>query len=113
MVRWDICAGNPGALTFLMKAYDLDMFGAEIAFTRMSGYGITGTKLYMLWNDCCDRNTVQALFIMKYCDPDKIRAHINYEGGRGIPFTEEEIEELEDADRQRWRNRRNICEVFR
>jgi len=29
LVSFDICKGNPGALTFLMKAYDLDMFAAE------------------------------------------------------------------------------------
>lgn len=26
MVTFDICAGNPGALQFLMQAYDMDMF---------------------------------------------------------------------------------------
>lgn len=103
MVSFGVCAGNPGALTFLMKAYELDMYGAEKAFSRMQENRIFGAMLYMLWNDCCARNTVQALFIMKYCDLDKIREHINYGGGRGIPFTEEEIEELENADRQRWR----------
>lgn len=25
MVTFDICAGNPGALQFLMQAYDMDM----------------------------------------------------------------------------------------
>lgn len=48
MVSFDICEGNPGALTFLMQAYDVDMFGAERAFQRMQDNGITGCKLYML-----------------------------------------------------------------
>lgn len=95
MVSFNICEGNPGALTFLMSAYDLDLFGAEAAFQRMQNLGITGSKLYMLWNDCCNRNVAKALLIMERCDPDIIREHINYEGGRGIPFTEEELEELD------------------
>ena len=35
MVTFDICAGNPGALQFLMQAYDMDMFKAEQGFQRM------------------------------------------------------------------------------
>lgn len=53
MVTFDICAGNPGALQFLMQAYDMDMFKAEQGFQRMQRAGITGARLYMLWNDCC------------------------------------------------------------
>lgn len=94
MVTFEICEGNPGALTFLMGAYDADPFGAEVGFDRMNRHGITGTKLYMLWNDCCGRDTQQALLIMKVCDVDEIKRHINYEGGRGFPFTTEELEEL-------------------
>lgn len=94
MVSFEICEGNPGALSFLMSAYDEDPFGAEVGFTRMNHHGITGTKLYMLWNDCCGRDTRQALKVMRQCDPDEIRRHINYEGGRGIPFMPEELEEM-------------------
>ena len=61
MVTFDICAGNPGALQFLMQAYDMDMFKAEQGFQRMQRAGITGARLYMLWNDCCNRDTEAAL----------------------------------------------------
>lgn len=47
MVTFDICAGNPGALQFLMQAYDMDMFKAEQGFQRMQRAGITGARLYM------------------------------------------------------------------
>lgn len=94
MVSFDICSGNPGALTFLMTAYNIDMFGAETAFQRMQDNNITGAKLYMLWNDCCNRNTELALVIMKKCPIDKIVEHINYEGGRGYKFTPEELEDI-------------------
>ena len=64
MVTFDICAGNPGALQFLMQAYDMDMFKAEQGFQRMQRAGITGARLYMLWNDCCNRDTEAALLAM-------------------------------------------------
>lgn len=93
MVTFDICEGNPGAFQFLMTAYDVDMFGAERAFQRMQDNGITGTKLYMLWSDCCDRDTALALLVMKECSIEKIKEHINYEGGRGIPFDASDFQE--------------------
>lgn len=93
MVSFNICEGNPGALTFLMQAYDVDMFGAEKAFQRMQDNRITGCKLYMLWNDCCNRNTKLSLQIMTRCSIEKIKEHINYEGRRGFAFTAEELEE--------------------
>lgn len=43
-------------------------------------------KLYMLWNDCCDRNTGEAIYIMNKKTITEIIEHINYEHGRGIPF---------------------------
>ena len=52
MVTFDICKGNPGALTFVMLAYEYNPYRAEAAFRRMQNNGITGDKLYMLWNVC-------------------------------------------------------------
>lgn len=89
MVNFDICEGNAGALTFLIRAYDIDMGGAEMAFRRMQNNNIRGAKLYMLWNDCCDRNTKMALEIMKNNSIEDIVEHINYENGRGIPYPTE------------------------
>ena len=89
MVSLDICEGNPGALTFIMSAYEIDMFNAERAFQRMQDNNITGSKLYMLWNDCCDRDTKKALHIMNNNTIQDIVEHINYENGRGIKYNEE------------------------
>lgn len=91
MVSFDICEGNHGALTFLMQSYDIDLFEAERAFRRMQDNNVTGCKLYILWNDCCDRNTQLALRVMTNCSIETIKEHINYEGGRGYGFTEYEI----------------------
>lgn len=88
MVKFDICEGNPGALTFLTLAYKSNPFKAEQAFQRMQDNNIKGYKLYMLWNDCCDRDTDKAVRIMCENDIDDIVTHINDENGRGIPYDE-------------------------
>lgn len=91
MERFRIAEGNPGAMTFLVTAYRLAPIAAEAAFKRMKENSITGAKLYMLWNDCCDRDTYIAMQVMTYCSIEKINEHINYENGRGIPFTAADI----------------------
>lgn len=90
MVTFDICKGNPGALTFVMLAYEYNPYRAEAAFRRMQNNGITGDKLYMLWNDCCDRDVEQALVNMECMSMEEIVSHINYEAGRGIPIPKKE-----------------------
>ena len=86
MVTFDIAENNPGALTFLTQAYSYNPFMAENAFSRMEENGIKGAKLYMLWNDCCDRDTKKTVEIMINNDIKDIIKHINYESGRGIPY---------------------------
>lgn len=86
MLVIDVCAGNPGALTFAMAAIGKDPGAAFHGLNRMKEAGITGSKLYMLWNDCCGRDTAEALRVMLDCPIDLIHRHINYESGRGIPF---------------------------
>ena len=86
MVTFDICKGNPGALAFVMEAYERDMFTAEQCFQRMEKAGIAGDKLYMLWNDCCGRDVDLALETMMCMPTPEIVRHINYDAGRGIPI---------------------------
>ena len=89
-----VCGGNPGATSFFVDACKKDPLAAE-GFQKMLEADITAEKLYMFWNDCCDRNTEMAIHIMLNCPVEKIWEHINYEHGRGIPFTEygEKVEE--------------------
>lgn len=94
MVSIDICEGNPGALIFVMRAYHINMFRAERAFQRMQDHKITGEKLYMLWNDCCGRNEDKAMKVMETFDIDCIIHFINYDDGRGIPITDEELDRM-------------------
>ena len=99
-----VIEGNPGALTFYTEAHDLCVyrgfilsFAAQKAFDRMLENGITGDKLYMLWNDCCDRDTEKALKIISEHDIDDIVKHINYENGRGIKYDTDEKYTIQDA----------------
>lgn len=94
MVTFDICENNPGCIQFIAQAYAIDMIIAENAFNRMQLNFITGDKLYMLWNDCLERNTDDALLVMKADTIESINEHINYDHGRGIPYTEEELESM-------------------
>lgn len=89
LVDFNICKGNPGALSFLIIANDLDMFAAKRGFARMRDAGIEGSWLYVLWNDCCDRNTRKAIRVMNETDIKEIKNHVFRP--RGIPF--EELEE--------------------
>ena len=91
MVSFDICENNIGCLTFLMEAYDKKLFYAERGFQRMQDNNITGSRLYMLWNDCCNRDTLKTLDVMNICSIDFIIKKINYEHGRGLNITDEEL----------------------
>ena len=86
MVNISICEGNPGCIAFVRQAYSLSPFEAEKAFQRMDNNEIHGDKLYMLWNDCCDRDTEKAIKIMLFNTIENIKEHINYEHGRGIKY---------------------------
>ena len=99
MVEFKICEGNPGALTFLMDAYRQEPFVAERAFQKMQDAAITGARLYMLWNDCCNRDTELAVRAMNALDVDRIKEYINYYGGRGLPM---DVREVTAAEKQRY-----------
>ena len=90
MVSFEIVEGNIGALTFLMDAYKKNMIKAERAFQKMQNNNIKGEKLYLLWNDCCDRNTDKTIDMMLDNDIDTITHYLNSENGRGIPYREEQ-----------------------
>lgn len=87
--------GNPGAMTcicgILKKAENnIDVVKYLLVFDSLEIYG---AKLYMLWNDCCDRDFDKLFKIIDFLvegryTKEKILEHINYEGGRGIPFEE-------------------------
>ena len=89
--------GNPGAVTFIAEAIKTNAKCAAVAFIRAKEYGITGDKLYMFWNDCCERDTRATIWMLVGHDMEDNLKHLNYENGRGIPFTEEDYKkDLDD-----------------
>lgn len=88
----EIAEGNIGTLACVMAAVTLDPARAVKGLNRMQQAGITGDKLYMLWNDCCACDIARAIKVMNTMDVKAIAAKINYENGRGIPISEAELE---------------------
>lgn len=90
----EVCQGNPGALQFFMEAINKQneraFQKANSGFNRMLENNIKGSKLYMLWNDCLNRDTERTLYVMLHDSIESIVEHINYDGGRGIPYEENE-----------------------
>ena len=91
MTPFDIAEGNPGAMTFMLSAYNSYPDLANLALFSMERNGITGSALYMLWNDCCDRDTKMAVEAALYCPLGFLKDHINKRGGRGIRIKVEDI----------------------
>lgn len=87
-----ISRGNPGAAAFAIDAVNYNLRDARRVFSRMESIAVVGDKLYMLWNDCCDRKTLLTMAIAMYAPEEIILSHINYENGRGIPFLDSEFE---------------------
>lgn len=79
--------GNPGAMAFVSELFS--EFSSEIAsqiVERMLFNDIKGQKLYILWNDCCERNTAKTGLIALTYPISEIERHINLLQGRGILF---------------------------
>ena len=93
MTPFDLAEGNPGAMTFMLIAYNSYPILADKAFRRMESYRITGCELYMLWNDCCDKDTKMALEAALCCEIGFLKDHINKRGGRGLRISIEDLVE--------------------
>lgn len=70
--------GNPGALMCMMEMLQTDPM-AILDILYFDSMGIYGSKIYMLWNDCCG------------CDMSKFKETIQYL--RSGAVSEEEIHE--------------------
>lgn len=81
--------GNPGCLTFLMevaKKKDGNLF-IEICM-RLDVAGLYGSHAYMLWNDCCGRDTEKTIRMIKSLEKDELRSYV-VDKGRGEIYEEE------------------------
>ena len=80
----ELTEGNIGAATFVNEGINKVPTFAIPAFTKMKNNNITGVKLYLFWNDCCNRDTNKAIKIILDNDIEDIKEHIKDE--RGIPY---------------------------
>lgn len=83
-----LAQGNPGAMAFTMELLangdDASRDMAITALKRMDAIGIRGSKLYMLWNDCCGRDNEKAVIEMLNRSTQELTYALI--GGRGTPF---------------------------
>jgi len=83
----EVADGNIGALNACMEIINTDLGLNKIEY--LYAKKIYGSKLYMLWNDCCNRNiewfnkTVDAFNNDDFTD-DEIHENLNQ--GRATPF---------------------------
>ena len=81
--------GNPGALTCMMEMLQNDPLSAISNIMLFDTLGIYGSKLYMVWNDCCGRDmekfekTLQAFREGKFTQEE---IHENLSQVRADPF---------------------------
>lgn len=91
-----ICNGNIGCFAFIKEAWNTckcqeDLLYVNKGLHKMQDNNIIGDKLYMLWNDCCNRNAQKTLEVMNKCSIDFIIEKINYDQGKGITITDDEL----------------------
>lgn len=98
MVSFNVVGGNPGALSFLIDAYDIHIGKAEMAFQKLQDAGITGDKIYILWNDCCNRNTERTIDMILDNEVSILKHFINYEHGRGLRYCPENFPARESCN---------------
>lgn len=91
-----LCEGNPGALDCLMRMYqnqnwkvpNMNGFTYIMMFDQM---GLYGSRLYQLWNDCCDRDLDQIETVLYNILIGTLSSHdvlSNINQGYGTPFSD-------------------------
>ena len=80
--------GNPGALTCMMQMLQSNP-SALLDILYFDTMEIYGSKIYMLWNDCCNREMTKLSETIKYFKSGKIskeEIHENLNRVRALPF---------------------------
>lgn len=70
-----LAEGNPGALNTLfeiMNYYGGNPYRYLEKFLLIDAMKLYGSHLYMLWNDCCDRNTKKVLKVIEEYQKENI-----------------------------------------
>lgn len=87
--------GNPGCMQFLVELISI---GEYSKLATLAKFGISGSRAYQLWNDCCDRDTKKAAEVLQLAQDGKISREELYEHvfqPRGTAFDLEEIRNRE------------------
>lgn len=75
--------GNIGAVAFITdvldKAFKEQDETAALALSRAKTFNIVGTKLYLLWNDCCGRDTDKTIRVLAENSKDDIMEHLTFD----------------------------------
>ena len=80
--------GNPGALTCMMSMLQTDPM-ALLDILYFDSMGIYGSKIYMLWNDCCGRDMSKFKETIKYLRSGAVseeKIHENLNRDYAVPF---------------------------
>jgi len=81
--------GNIGCATFLMEALEKDNATFFNIILPLDTLDVYGSKAYMLWNDCCDRDLSKVEEVLTAWRTRKLsreEIHENLSQGRGTPF---------------------------
>jgi len=70
--------GNPGCITFLMEVMkNVDQFRFIEMVLRLDKAELYGSHIYMLWNDCCDRDLDKTIeMITNIKNDDELRSYV-------------------------------------
>lgn len=70
--------GNPGCITFLMEAMkNVNQFRFIEMVLRLDKAELYGSHIYMLWNDCCDRDLDKTIeMITNIKNDDELRSYV-------------------------------------
>ena len=80
--------GNPGAMAFCFEALKNPEEDLHILL-MCDTLGLYGEKLYMLWNDCCNRDIAKVRKVIKEYQSGRLspaEIHKNLSNGYGCPF---------------------------
>lgn len=62
-----ISGSNPGCMTFLVDLLKINVTDFYTCCLKLDMTDMTGSEIYQLWNDCCNRNTKKTRdVIIKY-----------------------------------------------
>lgn len=79
----ELADGNIGAMSFVFDTLNIeddnDRKNMPLALARAKHFGIVGSKLYLLWNDCCNKDTSKTLRVLVEESKESLFDHIDVE----------------------------------